>query len=72
MADAVIVSTARTAIGTAFKGSLNDVDGLELATRAVGEAVARSGVDPARVDDVVLGEALYGGGDLARYAATEL
>ncbi len=72
MADAVIVSTARTAVGTAFKGSLNDVDGLELATRAVGEAVARSGIDPARIDDVVLGEALYGGGDLARYAATEL
>ena len=71
MADAVIVSTARTAVGTAFKGSLNDVDGLELATRAVGEAVARSGIDPARIDDVVLGEALYGGGDLARYAATE-
>ncbi|MBL8776831.1 MAG: thiolase family protein [Acidimicrobiales bacterium] len=72
MADAVIVSTARTAIGTAFKGSLNDVDGLELATKAVAEAVARSGIDPTRVDDIVLGEALYGGGDLARYAATEL
>ncbi len=71
MADAVIVSTARTAIGTAFKGSLNDVDGLELATKVVAEAVARSGIDPARVDDIVLGEALYGGGDIARYAATE-
>ncbi len=71
MADAVIVSTARTAIGTAFKGSLIDVDGMELGTKAVAEAVARAGIDPAIVDDIVLGEALYGGGDLARYAATE-
>ncbi|HXY28900.1 MAG TPA: acetyl-CoA C-acyltransferase, partial [Acidimicrobiales bacterium] len=71
MPDAVIVSTARTAVGTAFKGSLVDVDALELATRAVEEAVRRAGVDPATVDDVILGESLYGGGDIARYAATE-
>src|SRR5918994_1377394 len=71
MADAVVVSTARTAIGTAFKGSLVDVDALELGTRAVAEAVRRSGVDPALIDDVVLAESLYGGGDIARYAAIE-
>jgi acetyl-CoA acetyltransferase family protein len=71
MGDAVIVSTARTAIGTAFKGTLVDVDALELGTRAVAEAVGRAGVDPGAVDDVVLGEALYGGGDIARYAAIE-
>ncbi|HET6950853.1 MAG TPA: thiolase family protein [Acidimicrobiales bacterium] len=71
MGEAVIVSTARTAIGTAFKGSLVDVDALELGTRAVAEAVRRAGVDPALVDDVVLGETLYGGGDVARYAAIE-
>lgn len=71
MGDAVIVSTARTAIGTAFKGSLVDVDAFELGTRAVAEAVRRSGVDPGLVDDVVLGETLYGGGDIARYAAIE-
>jgi acetyl-CoA acetyltransferase family protein len=71
MADAVVVSTARTAIGTAFKGSLVDVDAFELGTRAVAEAMRRSGVDPAVVDDVVLGESLYGGGDIARYAAIE-
>ena len=69
--EAVIVSTARTAIGTAFKGSLIDVDGLELATSVVGEVVKRSGIDPERFDDVLLGETLYGGGDLARYAAIE-
>jgi acetyl-CoA acetyltransferase family protein len=71
MPEAVIVSTARTPVGTAFKGSLVDVDALELATRAVGEAVRRSGIDPERIDDVVLGESLYGGGDIARYAAIE-
>ncbi|CUU54520.1 acetyl-CoA C-acetyltransferase [Parafrankia irregularis] len=69
--EAVIVSTARTAIGTAVKGSLVDVDAFELGTRAVAEAVRRSGVDPADIDDVVLGESLYGGGDIARYAAIE-
>lgn len=71
MNDAVIVSTARTAIGTAYKGSLVDVDALELATRTVSETVRRTGVDPTVLDDVVLGESLYGGGDLARYAAIE-
>ena len=54
--DAVIVSSARTGIGTAFKGSLLDVDALELGTLAVAEAVRRSGVDPELVDDVILGE----------------
>jgi acetyl-CoA C-acetyltransferase len=37
----------------------------------VAEAVDRSGIDPAVIDDVVLGETLYGGGDIARYAAIE-
>jgi Thiolase, N-terminal domain len=69
--DAVVVSTARTAIGTAFRGTLVDVDAFELGTRAVAEAVRRAAVDPALVDDVVLAEALYGGGDIARYAAIE-
>ncbi len=71
MADAVVVSTARTAIGTAFKGTLVDVDAFELGTHVVAEAVRRAGVDPGLVDDVVLGESLYGGGDVARYAAIE-
>jgi acetyl-CoA C-acetyltransferase len=69
--DAVVVSTARTAIGTAFKGTLVDVDAFALGTTVVGEAVRRAGVDPELIDDVVLGESLYGGGDVARYAAIE-
>ena len=71
MHEAVIVSTARTPIGTAFKGSLIDVDAFELATHVVAEAVRRSGIDPMLIDDVVLGESLYGGGDIARYSAIE-
>jgi acetyl-CoA C-acetyltransferase len=71
MGDAVIVATARTAIGTAYRGTLVDVDAYALATHVVGEAVRRAGVDPALVDDVVLAESRYGGGDMARYAAVE-
>lgn len=71
MGEAVIVSTARTPIGTAYKGSLASVDPFELATVVVAESVARSGLDPSLIDDVVMGESLYGGGDIARYAAIE-
>ncbi|GAA0949900.1 thiolase family protein [Actinocorallia libanotica] len=69
--EAVIVSGARTAIGTAFRGSLADVDALELATEAVAEAVRRSCLPPELFDDVVMGESLYGGGAIGRYAAIE-
>jgi acetyl-CoA acetyltransferase family protein len=68
---AVIVAGARTAIGTSYKGSLVDTDALDLATTVVSEAVRRSGIEPDQVDDVILGESLYGGGDIARYAAIE-
>ena len=68
---AVIVAGARTAIGTSYKGSLIETDAMELATTAVGESVRRSGIEPELVDDVILGESLYGGGDIARYAAIE-
>jgi len=71
MGEAVIVSTARTPIGTAYKGSLASVDPFELARVVVAESVARSGLDPSLIDDVVMGESLYGGGDIARYAAIE-
>ena len=42
-----------------------------MAKQTLQEIVGRSGVDPERIDDVLLGEALYGGGDVARYAAVE-
>ncbi|UDY36633.1 thiolase family protein [Dermatobacter hominis] len=71
MGEATIVATARTPIGTAFKGTLKDVDPYALAIHAVSSAVERAGLDPAAYDDVVLGESRYGGGDIARYAAIE-
>ncbi|MGQ0802849.1 MAG: thiolase family protein [Actinomycetota bacterium] len=72
MGDAVIVSVARTAIATARRGSLIDVDAFELGKAAVGEALKRSGIPSEDVDDIVLGEVLQGGGCIARYAAIEL
>ena len=69
--DAIIVAAARTPIATAFKGSLVGIDAFRLATMAVHEAVRRTAIDPLLFDDVVMGESLYGGGDIARYAAIE-
>uniref|UniRef100_UPI00406BBE7F thiolase family protein n=1 Tax=Pseudonocardia pini TaxID=2758030 RepID=UPI00406BBE7F len=71
MTDAVLLSACRTAIGTAFKGTLRDTDAFELATLVVREAVQRAGLPTELYDDVVLGEVLAGGGDIARYAALE-
>jgi acetyl-CoA C-acetyltransferase len=72
MPDAVIVSGARTAIGTARKGTLLDVSAFDLAKYAAGEALKRSGIPGSEVDDLQMGEVLQGGGDIARYAAIEL
>jgi acetyl-CoA acetyltransferase family protein len=71
MGEAAIIATARTPIGTAFKGTLVDVGAYELGTHVVGEVVRRAAIDPELYDDVILGESRYGGGDLARYVATE-
>lgn len=72
MKDAVIVSTARTPIGRAYRGAFNNTQGQSLAGHAIRHAVARSGVDPAEVDDVVLGCAMQQGStgqNVARQAA---
>ena len=68
---AVVVSAVRTAIGTAYKGTLVDTPPEDLALTVVSEVVRRSGIDPTRVDDVVLAESRNGGGDLARYVALQ-
>ena len=72
MSEAVIVAAARTPIGRAYKGSLVDVSAFRLAEIAIREVVARSGIDHADIDDIVLGESLYGGGDIARHTAVVL
>ncbi len=72
MREAVIVSTARTPIGRAYRGAFNDTQAQALAGHVVGEAVRRAGLDPAEVDDVVLGAALQQGSsgyNIARQAA---
>jgi acetyl-CoA C-acetyltransferase len=72
MTEAVIVAGARTPIGRAHKGSLLDVDAFELGKVVVREAIDRSGVPEADVDDIVLAESLQGGGVIARYVAVDL
>ncbi len=72
MRDAVIVSTARTPIGKAYRGAFNNTTPQQLAGHAIEHAVARAGVDPALVQDVILGAALqqgHAGGNIARQAA---
>jgi acetyl-CoA C-acetyltransferase len=61
MRDAVIVSTARTPIGKAYRGAFNATPTPTLAGHAIEHAVARAGIDPARIEDVVLGAALQQG-----------
>ena len=71
MREAVIVSTARTPIGKAFKGAFNDTQAQTLAGHAISEAVKRSGVAKEEIDDVVLGAASQQGtqqGNIARQA----
>ena len=53
--EAAIISTARTAVGRAHRGAFNDTDAPALAAHAIRAAVARAGIDPARIEDVALG-----------------
>lgn len=69
MKEAVIVATARTPIGKAYRGAFNNTESAILGGHAVREVVKRAGVDPAEVDDVVWGAALQQGcqaGNVAR------
>jgi len=59
--EAVIVSTARTPIGRAYKGAFNATPSPTLAAHAIRAAVERAGVDPAEIEDVIMGAALQQG-----------
>jgi acetyl-CoA C-acetyltransferase len=59
--EAVIVSTARTPIGKAYRGAFNDTDAPTLGGHVIAAAVQRAGIDPAEVDDVVMGCAMQQG-----------
>ncbi|MAM83743.1 MAG: acetyl-CoA C-acyltransferase [Acidobacteria bacterium] len=61
MRDAVIVSTARTPIGRAYRGAFNATPSPTLAAHAIRAAVERAAIDPAAVDDVIMGCALQQG-----------
>jgi acetyl-CoA C-acetyltransferase/acetyl-CoA acyltransferase len=72
MREAVIVSTARTPIGRAYRGAFNDTHGATLAGHVIAQAVARAGVEPGEIEDVILGCALQQGAtgqNIARQAA---
>ena len=72
MVDAVIVSTARTPIGKAFRGAFNLTHGAEMGGHVIREAAARARIEGGEVEDVVLGCALpqgVTGGNIARQAA---
>src|SRR5438876_11790825 len=72
MADAVIVSTARTGIGKAYRGALNNTHGATMAGHVIKAAVERARVEPGEVEDVILGCALPEGAtgqNIARQSA---
>ena len=72
MPEAVIVSTARTPIGKAYRGALNHTHGATLGAHAVSAAVARAGLAPEEVDDVIVGGSLgegTTGANIARQVA---
>src|SRR5262249_60610500 len=71
MREAVLVATARTPIGKAYRGAFNDTQGQELAAHAIAHAVRRAGIEGGQVEDVVLGCALQQGstgGNVGRQA----
>ena len=69
MKQAVIVSTARTGLAKSFRGSFNMTHGAAMGGHAVEHAVARAGIDPAQVEDILMGCATpegATGGNIAR------
>ncbi|MFT4010399.1 MAG: acetyl-CoA C-acyltransferase [Nocardioidaceae bacterium] len=61
MREAVIVSTARTPIGKAYRGAFNDTQAQAMAAHAIGAALSRAGVEGGEVEDVILGCAMQEG-----------
>ena len=59
--EAVIVATARTPIGRAYRGAFNDTDAPTLGGHVIAEAVRRAGIEPGEVDDVIMGCAMQQG-----------
>ncbi len=72
MRSAVIVSTARTPIGRAYRGAFNMTPSPTLSAYSIRAAVERAGIDPAEVDDVCWGSALQQGSQAGNTARTAL
>ena len=71
MREAVIISTARTPIGKANRGAFNNTQAQELGGHAISNAVARANIDPAQIEDVIMGCAMQqgsSGSNVARQA----
>src|SRR6478609_6152544 len=68
MREAVVVSYARTGLAKSARGGFNMTPAMTMAAHAINHAVAKSGVDPADVEDVYLGNGAHGAGNLARLA----
>lgn len=72
MTDVVVLSTARTPIGKAFKGGLNATKSPTMMAHAIRHAVARSGIEPDCIEDVIVGTVLAAGtagSNIARHAS---
>ena len=72
MTDAVIVSTARTPIGKAYRGAFNMTHGAVLGSHVMSHAVQRAGLDPAEIEEVIMGVGRpegATGGNIARQSA---
>ena len=72
MSDAVIVSTARTALGKSYRGALNNTHSVDMAGYVIEHAVKRAGIDPSLVQDCILGATFHEGAqgkNMARLAA---
>ena len=73
MREAVIVDTARTAIGKAYRGAFNNTEAPALGAHVIRAMMARQDIDPALIDDVVMGAAAQQGTqgyNLGRLCAT--
>ena len=61
MREAVIVSTARTPIGKAYRGAFNDIESPSMVAPVIKEAISRARLEPGEIDDVIMGAALQQG-----------
>ena len=68
MREAVIVSTARTPIGRAYRGAFNNLESPSMASYAIREAVKRAKIDPAEVEECIMGAALQQGTQGSNFA----